>query len=182
MRPLYGQGFFNVCAGGVIWYTIVFDYEDREALYSRLLRDPRLAGEEVATLRANMQRFLDEERILVNGSETRARVLHVYIDTRGERRRATAVFTVEIPFRPRPGRNVYEDYYEPERAEYPYTVTWTLPPCASIVSYEMPGRASMPSPSVLEVRVDAGARIRGYESLVFDLSNCQPHHTPHPHP
>ena len=171
MRPLYGQGFFHVC-WGVIWYTIVFDYEDTEGEYWGILRsgDPRAEAEE---LRARMQGFLDEERMLINGEEVRAVVDYVYIDVRGERERSTAVFQVRIPYRPRRGRNVYEDYYEPERAEYPYTVTWILPPCGRILSYEMPGRATLGGGGrILEVRVSAGEAPPGYESLVFDLSEC----------
>ncbi len=168
MRPLYGQGFFHVCRG-VIWYTIVFDYEDREALYWRLLRSGDYGGE-VETLRANMQGFLDEERMLINGEEVRAVVDGVYIDVRGEKSRSTAVFEVRIPYKPRRGRNVYEDYYEPEVAEYPYTVTWILPPGSRILDYEMPGRVRLSSDSrILEVRVERGSRIPGYESLVFEL-------------
>ena len=173
MRPLYGQGFFSLCTSGMLWYTIVFDYDDPDGLYERLLRRPRDAMREAEALRRNMQSFLDEERLVINGEETRARVEHVYIDTRGEPWRATAVFQVAIPFRPRRGRNVYEDYYEPDTAEYPYTVIWTMPPCAEILDYEMPGRARKPAPHILEIRVSAGERVSGYESLVFDLSNCR---------
>jgi hypothetical protein len=172
VRPLYGQGFFSLCPSGILWYTIVFDYADDEHLYERLLSEPGGAAAEVETLRENMQRFLDEERLVINGAEARARVEHVYIDVRGEPGRATATFLVSIPFRPRRGRNVYEDYYEPDTAEYPYTVTWILPACARIVEYEMPGHTRLPAHNVLEVRVEPGTRVPGYEALVFDLSEC----------
>jgi len=171
-RPLYGQGFFHVC-WGVIWYTIVFDYEDPEGEYWRLLSGDDWRGE-VEVLASRMQGFLDEERILINGEEVRAIVDHAYIDVRGERERSTVAFQARIPYRPREGRNTYEDYYEPERAEYPYTVTWIVPACGRIVDYEMPGEARLGGGGrVLEVRVRAGESIPGYESLVFELSDCR---------
>jgi len=172
VRPLYGQGFFHVC-WGVIWYTIVFDYDDPEGEYWRLLWGGEWKGE-VEELASRMQEFLDEERMIINGEEARAIVEHVYIDVRGEVERSTAVFQVRIPYKPRRGRNTYEDYYKPERAEYPYTVTWIMPECGRILDYEMPGEARLGGGGrILEVRVRAGERIPGYESLVFELSECQ---------
>jgi len=43
-----------------------------------------------------------------------------------------------------------------------------MPPCASIRSYEMPGRVRIEG-RLLEVKVRAGTRVEGYESIAFEL-------------
>ncbi len=167
-RPLYGQGFL-VVHGGVIGYVIVFDYEDEEMEYQRLLSS---GGEglrrEEERLRAEMQSQMDSERVVVNGEDVRPRVVAARVEVRGDPRRSSATFIAEIPWRPRAGVNVYEDFYEPAVAEYDYVVYWVLPGCASLRSYEMPGEVRAEG-RVLEVRVRAGTRLDGYESLAFEL-------------
>jgi hypothetical protein len=167
-RPIYGQGFFHV-SREAIFYTIVFDYADEEMEYQRLLSGPpeALRAEE-ERLRSEMQSLMDSERVIINGERVRPRVIAARAEVRGEPRRSTATFLVEMPWRPRTGVNVYEDFYEPDVAEYDYVVYWLMPPCASIRSYEMPGRVRIEG-RLLEVRVRAGTRVEGYESIAFEL-------------
>ena len=173
MRPVYGQGFFHVCLDGVIWYTIVFEYDDPEREYARLLSIGGLAlEEELEGLRSRMQEFIDSEEVYINGKPVRPLVTDAWIELRGDPRRSSVVFRVKMEFTPDPsGRLVYEDYYEEEKAEYDYSVHWIIPECASVVSYEMPGEVRV-SRGLLQVYVRRGTRIPGYESIVLDTSNC----------
>jgi hypothetical protein len=168
VTPIYGEGFFHVSLSGVIWYTIVFDYRDPGGEYWELLRIGGVRVEdECERLRFEMQRLMDEERIVVNGVDVKARVLDAFIEVRGVRRRSTATFIVMIPFTPRLGVNVYENFYGGAVAEYDYTVYWVLE-CGEIVSIESPGLIDIRG-STAVIRVKKGVRIPGYESVSFNI-------------
>ncbi len=166
--PVYGEGFFHVSLSGVIWYTIVFDYRDPGRSYWGLLRSGGLLLEaEVERLRFEMQRLMDEERIVVNGSDVRAVVVNASISVRGYPGRSSAIFFITIPFRPRVGFNVYENFYGATRADYDYTVFWVLE-CGDFVRIESPGDVYV-SGGFAVIRVKKGTSIPGYESVVFNI-------------
>ena len=167
-RPLYGQGLLLV-QRDVISYVIVFDYEDEEMEYYGLLsRGGDQLRREEERLRAEMQSQLDSERVIINGVQVRPVVRAARVEVRGEPRRSSATFIAEIPWSPRRGVNVYEDFYEPDVAGYDYVVYWSFPACAAVRSYEMPGEVRLHD-NVLEVRVRRGTRLDGYESIAFEL-------------
>lgn len=168
VKPVYGEGFFHVSLSGVIWYTIVFDYLDPQGEYWGLLRRGGTALEdECERLRFEMQKLMDEERIVVNGVDVRARVLHASIEVRGNPRRSTATFLVLIPFKPRTGVNIYENFYGETVADYDYTVYWVLE-CGEVVRVESPGDVDIRG-GVAVIRVKKGTRIPGYESVSFNV-------------
>jgi hypothetical protein len=173
LRAVYGQGFFHLCLKGVIWYTIVFDYEDPDLEYYELLRrGGRELKEELEAVKDNMQKFLDEERMFINGKRVRAIVRDVWIEVRGIPQRPSLVFSVVIPYTPSSReRLLYEDYYEEEVADYDYTVHWIYPECVKVVDYTMSGKVNL-SPGHLRVSVRKGTRISDYESILFDISTC----------
>ncbi len=173
VRPVYGQGFFHASLEGRIWYTIVFDYIDEEREYARLLaRGGRAVREEEERLRSNMQKLMDEEEVVINGERVRAVVERAFIELRGSPVRASVTFITRMDYKPLPGRNVYEDFYEETRAEYDYTVTWAFPPCVRVLRVESPGDVDVEG-SMVRIRVRRGTRIPGYESIVFDASGCR---------
>ena len=167
-EPLFGQGFFHV-APGVIYYTIVFDYRDEEEEYYELLRRGGGAvAEEERRLAREMQGELDKEKMLINGARVAPRVVGARIGVRGEPDRSFATFLIEIPWSPRRGANVYEDYYEPDVAEYDYVVYWLFPEGARVRAYDMPGDVSVDG-RILTVSVRANTRVPGYESIIFEM-------------
>jgi len=166
--PVYGEGFFHVSLSGVIWYTIVFDYWDPVGEYWRLLREGGVRVEdECERLKFEMQRLMDEERVVVNGVDVRVRVLGAFIDVRGVRRRSSTIFLIQIPFTPKPGVNVYENFYGETVAEYDYTVYWALE-CGEILKVESPGLIDIRD-SIAVIRVKKGTMIPGYESVSFNI-------------
>ncbi len=167
--PVYGEGFFHV-TWGVIFYTIVFDYIDRTGSFWRRMRDPEERRREEQAAAENMQRLMDEERVVVNGMDTRTVVDYARLEFRGDRVRHSLVFHTRIPFQPIDGINVYENYYEPTRAPYSYTVYWVAPPGGEIVSVESPGKVTMEAQGrIAVIHVREGTRIPGYESVAFRL-------------
>ncbi len=165
---VYGEGFFHV-AWGLIYYTIVFDYYDRTGEYYEYMGDPRIVRREEEYARRKMQSLMDEERILVNGVETRALVDTARIFFRGDRRRHSLVFHVRIPYDPLEGLNLYENYYEPVIAEYPYIVYWIAQPGGRIRLVETPGKVTrLAGDRIVEIRIRRGTRLEGYEAVEFE--------------
>lgn len=167
-RPIYGNGFFHVTPG-TIFYTIVFEYSDEEEEYYSLISRGS-EGEEEERLRAEMQRILDDEKIVINSSYSRALVLSAKAEVRGLRRLSSATFFIEIPYRPLSGTNTYENMYEEAVAEYDYTVYWIMPRGGRIKSFDISGEARLSEDGrVLSVRVRSGTKVKGYESVAFEL-------------
>lgn len=166
--PVYGQGFFHI-ARGIIYYTIVYDYLERGSA-GRVVDDPALRREEEDYIAKSMQELMDEERIIINGEEVRCIVDTVLLERRG-RRLHSAVIHARMQYRPRPGNNVYENFYEAEEeAPYPYTVYWVAPPGGRIVSVDTPGDVEMRAGGrIAVIRVARGTALSGYEAVVFRL-------------
>ncbi len=172
MIPVYGQGFFHISLEGIIWYTIIFDYYDEEKTYYKLLKKGgSKLEEELSILRANMQKLMNEEKIVINGAQVEPIVEKAFIEIRGEPVRPSVIFLTRMNFKPVKGKNVYEDFYEPTKAEYDYSVTWIAPPCVEFVEYDGPGKFTLEG-NILKLHVRAGTKIDGYESIIFDTSTC----------
>ncbi len=170
MIPVYGQGFFTI-SYGIINYIIVFDYIDDKGEYRRIMGDRELIAKEENVLRENMQRLMDEERVIINSLEVRPVVEKAFIELRGSGKRVSITFYTSIPFKPNKGRNIYENFYESTIAEYPYRVYWIALPCIKIESIESPGLVIV-NDNISLIQVDRGTRIDGYESVVFTIRDC----------
>lgn len=169
IKPVYAQGFY-IMNVGVTNMVIIFDYVDRGQYYYRLLRQ---GGEELSrelsTLWDNMQKFMDEEIVRINGERVRPVVVDVYVGLRGAPTRPFIVFLGYFPSPLREGENVYENYYEEEVAEYDYEAVWVLPRGAEILEWYFNGSVETPEPNILRVYVEKGTRVGGREGIKFKL-------------
>ncbi|MGC9115152.1 MAG: hypothetical protein ACP5HH_04005 [Fervidicoccaceae archaeon] len=68
VRPIFARAFFNMDPLGSGSQYMVFYYRDPKAYYAGLSRE---------ALRRDMQSFLDEEAISINGRRVEAKVVHV---------------------------------------------------------------------------------------------------------
>lgn len=168
--PIYGQGFFYVHRSGLVDQLIVFDYWDRSGYYERVLANREEYEAEVESLAENMQYYLDQERVSINGVRARPTVTGVEIGLRGRPELAYIVFTIEFRGEVRPGLNVYENVYEEEEAEYEYAVYWFFPERSRVVSVEVgvPYRVDR-SGRVLFFRVKPGTIVGGREAIQFEV-------------
>ncbi len=169
VRPVHAEGTFMV-GYGVIMYYLLFEYYDPLGYYDAVVRDRRLLEEEVAKLHYNMQSFIDEEEVIVNGERVRPKVVLVDIAFRGRKTSPVVVFGIRIAAPVRVGRNVYENRYEPEVAEYDYVVYWMFPPSTRIVEVYMGGEEwEVTETGVLAIYGRRGRRVSGYEKIVFEI-------------
>ncbi len=171
VRPLYAQGFFFV-GYNVISYYVVFDYLDPLGYYDAVKSDEKLYENEIVKLYYNMQESLNSEEVYVNGERVKPRVVLVDIGFRSSRSRPYIVFGIRFKAPTKSGRNVYENKYEPEVAEYNYTAYWILPPGSRILEVDMGGSREdweIVSDNVLVIYGYKGVKTSGYEKIVFYL-------------
>jgi hypothetical protein len=116
--------------------------------------------DELRRIRRNMQGFIDEEVIMINGERVSAKVSDVFLGFRGSWSRPYLEIHVEFRGRLRRGLNIYEDLYEEEIAEYDYEILWIFPRRFRVIDYEMAGEGSVRG-NLLRVMVRRGIRVGG---------------------
>ncbi|AEM38590.1 hypothetical protein Pyrfu_0721 [Pyrolobus fumarii 1A] len=169
VRPVHAEGVFTV-GYRVITYYLLFEYYDPLGYYDAVLRNRRLLEEEVAKLHYNMQSFIDQEEVIVNGKRVRPKVVLVDITFRGRKTSPLIVFGVRFAAPLKPGVNVYENRYESETVEYDYVAYWMFPPGTKILEVDMDGEEwEITETGVLAIYGRRGKRIGGYEKIVFEL-------------
>jgi hypothetical protein len=169
MKPIFGYGFFSVCSDGLFLQDIIFEYRDEDLEYYALLEDEDAKKEELKVLRDNMQKSLDEEKVVVNGSRISPRVLEVEVGFAGSKYRPYIRYLIGFTVPLRHGENVYRDIYEPTIAEYDYTVTWILPPRATVVRADVNVPYRVSNGNLIRLYVKKGTYLSGFEEIIFRL-------------
>ncbi len=163
VRPIYARAFFSFSVDGSVDEYLVFYYYDPNAYYASL--DDEGVKREEDVVKENLQTFLDQERITINGEKVRARVTFVKI----------GLLSVNYPFiefvirfkgRLVKGINTYENEYENEVAEYPYEALWVFP--GEVVSYHLAGEVRAFG-NMLYLKVQPGTTTGGREWIRFRL-------------
>ncbi|QIW24951.1 hypothetical protein EWF20_12985 [Sulfolobus sp. S-194] len=161
VKPIYARGFFNMNHLGETTQLTIFYYDDDEHYYASLTKEE--VKRELSNLKNNMQYFLDQEIIRINGKRVKAKVLFVRL----------GLLKINIPYiefiirfkgNLHKGENVYEDLYKEEIVEYPYEAIWILP--GKIVSYSISGKVKTKN-NILFLKVKKGTRISGNEKIKF---------------
>ncbi|MEL9990818.1 MAG: hypothetical protein QXP98_10575 [Thermoproteus sp.] len=161
VRPIFARAFFNMDPLGSVSQYMIFYYYDPKAYYAGLSRGA--LRRELETIRANMQEFLDEEVISINGKRVEARVVHIDIGLITINY-VYITFLIRFKGELREGLNVYEDIYEEEVAEYPYEFLWWLP--GRVVRAQMAGDVRIEG-NMVSVKVPAGVKVGGRETIEF---------------
>ncbi|MCD6509798.1 MAG: hypothetical protein J7L11_05365 [Thermoprotei archaeon] len=167
IKPVHAQGFFTLSLDGLVNQVTVFDYMDPDGYYASLLEDENVLEDELWKLVANMQEFLDQEKVIINGRRVKPKVRGIDICWRGDATRPSITFFITFQGRLRSGLNAYEDYYEPTIAEYDYEFYWIFPPQVSISEALMPGKHEIVNDRILMVWVHKGTYVEGYERIAF---------------
>ncbi|MET1160856.1 MAG: hypothetical protein ABWW65_07840 [Thermoprotei archaeon] len=166
--PIYGQGFFYMHSNGLVDQVVVFDYWDPDRVYAKILSDRIRLEREIKKLMDNMQYYLDQEEVLINGADASPQVTSVEIGLRGKPELAYVVFLIEFRGELKRGINVYENIYEEETAEYEYIVYWFFPENMRVIKAEVgvPYRIES-NGRILFFRVKPGTRVGGREAIYF---------------
>lgn len=166
VKPIYAQAFFNVSKGFIVYY-LLFDYIDPKLYYHNLIKDEAKFEEEMNRVYYNMQNFLNQERIRVNGHKCEANVLMVDLGFRGSHDRPYLVFLIGFEIMLKEGLNVYENEYEPEIIEYDYVAYWNFPSNCKIKEVEMKEEYEIVNDRILVIYGRKGKYSSGYEMISF---------------
>ncbi|MEM1844524.1 MAG: hypothetical protein QW111_07060 [Ignisphaera sp.] len=171
VEPIYAQGFFYVSLGCISYY-LVFDYNDPYEYYGTIVKDEKAFNDEVTKLWMNMQKFLDGEIVVINGTRVSPRVVMIDIGFRGSRRRPYIVFGIRFRAPIRIGLNIYENRYSPEVVEYDYVAYWIFPPSSKIIKVDM-GQGNeewdIVGKNILAIYGFRGKKSGGYEYIEFEI-------------
>jgi hypothetical protein len=167
LRPRYGYGLFSVDSAGEFRQKVIFFYWDPEEELYHAVATPESRMKELASLKENMQFFVDSERIVINGEEVKARVVHVDVGFVSNPRRPFIEFLILFKGRLVRGVNRYENYYETERVEYDYRVTWILPEGFKFLKADFGFPYEVFDDRVVVINVKKGSTTPGYEYMEF---------------
>ncbi len=171
LKPIHAQGFFSIDRTGLVYQVVVYDYYDEEEFYAKLVHRPIDYRREVERLYSSMQALLDQERVVVNGSEVRPEVYSVSFDHRADPRLVYITFIIMFTAPLRKGKNVYENWYDEETAEYDYEVFWIFPPGTVVEEVETKSEYELlGDDNILLLWARRGDNVGGYEKIVFTIA------------
>uniref|UniRef100_A0A7C3WKQ3 Uncharacterized protein n=1 Tax=Thermofilum pendens TaxID=2269 RepID=A0A7C3WKQ3_THEPE len=169
LEPLSAIGFFSVSRRLEVYQVIVFDYLDTSGEYAQIVEDEERLQRELEMLSSNMQKFLDNEEVVINGKRVKPRVLSVDVGFRGTPEEVYITFFIYFKGKPVKGENYYENIYEEEVAEYPISAYWFFPPGSHVKIVDMSGDIALLAPNIVAVKLEEGEKIQGYERIVFTM-------------
>lgn len=168
VEPIHAESFFSVGKSGEIHERLCFEYVDPEGYYKRVIRDQSLLERETEKLAANMQHFLDLERVEINGERVRSKVVYCDIFLKGHSEVVSVIYLIDFTGRFIPGMNRIETWLEEETAPYDFEIIWRFPIGTNIVEID----------TLLEYEVyddlvalwaGEGEDVGGYEKMIFEL-------------
>jgi len=168
VKPIFAQAFFNV-AKGFITYYLVYDYKDPTKYYWKLHEDEENYEKELNKIFHNMQAFLDEEKVIVNGKRCKPKVKACDIGFRGSPEIPFFVFLISFHAPIKRGINVYENEYSPELIEYDYLVYWNFPSNSKIIEIDMKEKYEIINNNLLKIYGFKGEYSSGYEMISFTI-------------
>ncbi|RLE82568.1 MAG: hypothetical protein DRJ51_01010 [Thermoprotei archaeon] len=166
VEPIHALGFFNLLRDGIVNQIVIFDYYDPGEYYWSKFQSHELE-DELEIISENMQEFLDEEEVKINGEEVHPCVKEVDLIFR-RKKYPSIIFFIEFAGILRSGLNTYENRYGETVTEYDYEFYWIMPPDFRIREVLVDGDYNI-SGNILMVWVSKGSLIKGYEKIVFEV-------------
>ncbi len=167
--PTSASCFFSVSRSGEFHQFLVYDYYDPRGYYAKLLDKPKKCKGELRRLCANMQSFLDQEEVKVNGLRVYPKVVTAYIGHRGFMDSTYIAWAITFRGPLRRGLNVFENTSERERAEYDFEILWQFPRRSEVVGFQISTEAQVVGRNTLYVTARRGEVVGGYERIEFVL-------------
>jgi len=161
VKPIYARGFFNMNSFGETNQLTVFYYYDKDGYYPSLKKNE--VKDEIRKLKENMQYYLNQEVIKINGEKVRAKVLFVRLGLLSIKY-PYVEFLIRFKGVLKKGINEYEDIYEEEVTEYPYEALWVLP--GKVTDYKISGNVKVRN-NILFLKVKKGIKVGGIEKIRF---------------
>jgi len=149
---------------------VVFEYHDPLEEYKNIVLDSKLSKQEKKYYGITCRDF-STRKSSNQWKRTYPKVVDIEIGFREDYKHPYISFFIVFLGEFKKGVNVYEDEYEAEVAEYPYTVYWVFPLKARVVSADLGVPYTiLGNGRILSFTVPRGTRIRGYERIEFELN------------
>ncbi|MFX1578572.1 MAG: hypothetical protein ACFFBJ_02925 [Promethearchaeota archaeon] len=169
VEPVHADSFFSVGRTGEIHERLCYEYIDPERYYSRVIRDENLLKKEVEKLAANMQYFLDLERVEINGERVKSRVDYCDIFLKGPTEVVSVVYLIDFAGRFHEGGNKIETWLEEEEAPYDFEIIWRFPIGTNIKEIETALDFEIYGDLVTLWALE-GDEVGGYERMEFEIT------------
>ncbi|MHA1238079.1 MAG: hypothetical protein ACTSSJ_02315 [Candidatus Odinarchaeia archaeon] len=169
IKPLHAQTFICASRNGEFNQFLNYMYYDPDKYYADLIHKPSEYENEILKLWDNMQGFLDEETIKINGTTVTPKVKYVSIEHIGSDTLPIISWIITYNGELKSSENIYETWSDEEIAEYDFESYWCFPPNAklleidTLLEFEVQG-------NILLAWARKGDKVGGYEKIVFSLS------------
>jgi hypothetical protein len=171
VEPVHADSFFSVSSTGEIHERLNFEYLDINHYYSKVLRDEKLLADEIEKLAGNLQYYLDQEKVEINGVGVRSRVNYCDIFQKGDTDVVAVVYLIDFTGRFHNGVNKIETWLEEEIAPYDFEILWRFPKrtkvteVVTVLDYEIYN-------DIIVLWALEGEEVGGYERMMFILPNA----------
>jgi len=172
VEPIHADSFFSVSHSGEIHERLCFEYLDPEGYYRRTIRDDEMLRKEAEKLSSNMQTFLDQERVEINGRRVRSRVDYTDIFLKGSTEVVAVVYIIDFATEFSSRRNKIETWLESETAPYDFEIIWRFPVGTEIIEIETQLEYETYGDLVMLWAYEE-ENVGGYERMIFDLPERQ---------
>jgi hypothetical protein len=171
VEPVHADSFFSVSRTGEIHERLCYEYVDPEGFYRRVIRDEKLLKKEVEKLVDNMQYFLDQERVEINGARVRSRVDYCDIFLKGASEVVAVVYLIDFAGKFEFHENKIETWLEEEEAPYDFEIIWRFPMGSQIKEIETALDFEIYGDFVTLWALEGDA-VGGYERMEFEMSEA----------
>jgi len=168
VRPLFASSIFFISHRLEVYQYLCYDYADPAGYYERVLHDEEAFAEEAERLRVNMETFLAEEKVYINGQQVQQKVIHVDIGLRGAADIPYIHWIIFFSGRARRGENSLASDVAEEKAPYDMEVLYLFPQGTNIKQVDTPMEYEVRG-SLLLVWARRGDPVGGHEEVIFEL-------------
>ncbi|TFG11963.1 hypothetical protein EU537_10830 [Candidatus Thorarchaeota archaeon] len=168
VEPIHANSFFSVSKTGEIHERLEYEYADPEGYYRRVIKDDDLLTTEVTNLATNMQFFLDEERVEINGERVKSEVVYTDILLKGISEVVSVVYLIDFAGRFQQGPNSIQTWLEEEEAPYDFEIMWRFPAGTKILLVDTLLDYEIYSDIIMLWAME-GEHVGGYERMDFEF-------------
>jgi len=168
VEPVHAESFFSVSRTGEIHERLSYEYADAEGYYRTVVRDQNLLTKEVEKLAANMQFYLDKERVEINDERVKSKVSMCDIFPKGATEVVAVVFLIDFTGKFDPSKNKIVTWLEEETAPYDFEIQWRFPLGTSIIEIDTLLEYEIYD-DIVTLWATEGQDVGGYERMEFML-------------
>jgi hypothetical protein len=166
VEPIFASSTFTISSSCQVYQVLCYDYADSDGFYEKILHDEAAFARETEILQENMKRFLDAEKVYINGKRVQQQILHTDIGLRGAADVPYIQWVIFFQGSPKKGNNILASDVEEEVAEYDIEVLYLFPKKTKIKQIQTPMEYEVLEP-LLFVWARKGDRVGGHEEVVF---------------